>query len=154
MEEILEAKASPYYIGICAVMRQVLTGLTCNHLLDLTKLWRISQVSDIRPIWTSCLKVETTCFNIKYTFEDNKIQSPFVNSKSKGRYESLQDIRTSTYQICRTKENTNWTTKFHKRTCNLTSLVGNVCWKYCGKKEKLLLRSSFSSFPQDVVTWC
>ena len=34
MEEILEAKASPHYIGMCAVMWQVLTGLTCNHLMD------------------------------------------------------------------------------------------------------------------------
>ena len=34
------------------------------------------------------------------------IQSTLVISKSKGPSESLRDIRTSTYQICRTEENT------------------------------------------------
>ena len=37
-----------------------------------------------------------------------------VISKSKGPCEILRDIRTSTYQMCRTEENTNQTTKFHK----------------------------------------
>ena len=56
--------------------------------------------------------------------------------------------------MCRIEENTNRTTKFHKWTCNLTPLVRNICWKYCGKREKLLLRSNFSSYPQYFVTWC
>ena len=29
-----------------------------------------------------------------------------------------------------------------------------IYWKYCGKEEKLLLRSNFSSFPQYFVTCC
>ena len=43
-----------------------------------------------------------------------KIQSTLVISKSKGPSEILRDIRTSTYQMCKTEENTNRTTKFHK----------------------------------------
>ena len=46
--------------------------------------------------------------------EDFLIQSTLVVSKSKGPSEILQDIRASTYQMCRTEENTNRTTKFHK----------------------------------------
>ena len=42
------------------------------------------------------------------------IQSTLVISKSKGPVETLRDIRTSTYQMCRIEENTNGTTKFHK----------------------------------------
>ena len=77
-----------------------------------------------------------------------QVQSSLVISKSKGPSATLRDIRTSTYQMCRIEENTNQTTKFHKWTCNLTPLVRNICWKYCGKGEKLLLRSNFSSYPQ------
>ena len=42
------------------------------------------------------------------------IQSTLVISKSKGPSETLRDIRTSTYQMCRIEENTNQTTEFHK----------------------------------------
>ena len=42
------------------------------------------------------------------------VQSTLVISKSKGPSETLRDIRTLTYQICRIEENTNRTTKFHK----------------------------------------
>ena len=56
--------------------------------------------------------------------------------------ETLRDIRTSTYQICRIEKKTNGTTKFHKWTCNLTPLVRNICWKYCGTGEKLILFST------------
>ena len=42
------------------------------------------------------------------------IQSTLVISKSKRPSEILRNIRTSTYQMCRTEENTNRTTKFHK----------------------------------------
>ena len=55
------------------------------------------------------------------------IQSTLVISKSKGPSEIFRDIRTSTYQMCRTEENTNRTTKFHKRTCSFTPLVENIC---------------------------
>ena len=44
----------------------------------------------------------------------SEVQSTLVISKSKGPSEILRDIRTSTYQMCRTEENTNRTTKFHK----------------------------------------
>ena len=40
--------------------------------------------------------------------------STLVISKSKGSSQTLRDIRTSTYQMCRIEENTNRTTKFHK----------------------------------------
>ena len=50
--------------------------------------------------------------------------------------------------MCRTEENTKRTTKVPKWTCNLTPLIRNICWKYCGKGEKLLLRSNFSPYPQ------
>ena len=40
------------------------------------------------------------------------IQSTLVISKSKGPAETLRDIRTSTYQMCRIEENTKRTTKF------------------------------------------
>ena len=60
---------------------------------------------------------------------ENNIQSTLVISKSKGPSETLLDIRTSTYQICRNEENTNRTTEFHKGTCNLTPLIRNICLK-------------------------
>ena len=75
-----------------------------------------------------------------------QIQSTLVISKSKGLSETLRDIRNSTYQICRIEENTNRTTKFYKWTCNLTPLVRNICWKYCGNGEKFLLLSTIFSY--------
>ena len=59
----------------------------------------------------------------------------------------------STYQMCSSEEKTIWTTKIYKWLCNLTPLLRNIYWKYCGKGEKLLPRSNFSSFPQYFVTW-
>ena len=75
------------------------------------------------------------------------IQSTLITSNSKGLSEILRDIRTSTYQICRIEEKITWTTTFNKCIRNWTLEV-EIYWKYCGKKEKLLLRSNFSSFPQ------
>ena len=43
-----------------------------------------------------------------------QIQSTPVISKSKGPADTVRDIRTSTYQMCRIEENTKRTTKFHK----------------------------------------
>ena len=80
-------------------------------------------------------------------------QSTLVISKSKGPSKTVRDIRTSTYQMCTFEENTKQTTKFHKWTCNLTPLIRKICWKYCGKGEKLLPRSNFSSFSQYFITW-
>ena len=42
------------------------------------------------------------------------VQSTLVISKFKGPAETLRDIRTSTYQMCRIEENTKRTTKFLK----------------------------------------
>ena len=49
-----------------------------------------------------------------YIMVAKDIQSTLVISKSKEPSETLRDIRTSTYQICRIEENANRTTKFHK----------------------------------------
>ena len=46
--------------------------------------------------------------------KDYEKQSTLIISKSKGPSETLPDIRTLTYQICRIEENTNQTTKFHE----------------------------------------
>ena len=43
-----------------------------------------------------------------------KVQSTLVISNSKGLYETLQDISTSTYQICGTEETINPTTTFNR----------------------------------------
>ena len=46
--------------------------------------------------------------NEEYTHYENtpiQIQSTLIISNSKGLYETLRDIRTSTYQICGTGEN-------------------------------------------------
>ena len=80
------------------------------------------------------------------------LQSTLVISNSKGLSKILRDIRTSTYQICRLEEKINRTTAFNKCRCNWTLEVRYICWKYCGKEEKLLLWSNFSSFPQYFVT--
>ena len=75
------------------------------------------------------------------------IQSTLVISNSTGLSEILRDIRTSTYQICKIEEKLIQLTTFNKYMCNWTLEVRDI-FKYCGKKEKLLLRSNSSSFPQ------
>ena len=60
------------------------------------------------------------------------IQSTLVISKSKGLSEILQDIRTSTYQICRIEEKIIRTTTFDKYKCNWTLGVRDILkilWK-------------------------
>ena len=68
------------------------------------------------------------------------------------RYQSYLDItdlqnwgknRTTTFH--------KWICTFHKWICNLKL---KIYWKYCGKGEKLLLGSKFSSFPQYFMTCC
>ena len=44
---------------------------------------------------------------VLYFTGSQRIQSTLVISKSKGPSETLRDIRTSTYQICRIDENAN-----------------------------------------------
>ena len=46
-------------------------------------------------------------------------------SLSRSRGDPLKHF--GTYQVSRIEENTYRTTNFHKRTCNLTSLVSNIC---------------------------
>ena len=55
------------------------------------------------------VKVLHLCEN----FCECDIQATLVISKSKGPAETLRDIRTSIYQMCRIEENTKRTTKFH-----------------------------------------
>ena len=42
------------------------------------------------------------------------MQSTLVISKSEGPSETLRDIRTTTYHLCRIEENANLLIKFHK----------------------------------------
>ena len=99
------------------------------------RLSNISEAEGIRKIiWLCCASsiayielniltspVSSTQRNNRSTqIAHEEIQSTLVNSKSKGPSETLRDIRTSTYQICKIEQNTNRTTKFHKLTCNLT----------------------------------
>ena len=79
---------------------------------------------------------------IRNLFFHCALQSTLIISKSKGLSEILRDICTSTYQICRKKIK-----QLHLRISNLTPEARDIM-KYCGKEEKLLLRSNFSSFPQ------
>ena len=61
-----------------------------------------------------------------------QIQSTLVISNSKGLYETLRDIRTSTYQICRIEEKLIRLTTFNKYMCNWTLEVINISkilWK-------------------------
>ena len=51
----------------------------------------------------------------------NNIESTLVISNSKGLFEILRDIRTSTYQICRIEEKIIQTTTFNKYMCNWIS---------------------------------
>ena len=75
------------------------------------------------------------------------VQSALVISNSKGLSEIHQDTRTLTYQICRIEKNL--TTECPIFICNLTPLHKIYIYlNYCGKGEKLLLKSNFSSYPQ------
>ena len=44
-------------------------------------------------------------FYVPFDFASSDLQSTLVISNSKGLYETLRDIRTSTYQICGNEEN-------------------------------------------------
>ena len=45
------------------------------------------------------------------------------------------------------EENTSRTTKFYKWTCNLTLLVRNIYWKYCGKGGEIAPEEQFLLLP-------
>ena len=85
-----------------------------------------------------------------YVYVNILVQSTLVISKSKGLSEILRDIRTSTYQICRTEDKIFRTTTFHKRLCNLTPEVRDIL-KILLKREEI--RNNFSSFPQYFATF-
>ena len=51
---------------------------------------------------------------VRVSYRGIYIQSTLVISKSKGPAETLRDIRSSTYQMCRIEENIKRTTKFHQ----------------------------------------
>ena len=55
-----------------------------------------------------------------------KLQSTFVISKSKGIAEIFRDIRTLTYQICRTEGKKIEQPNFTNEVCNLTPGVRDV----------------------------
>ena len=55
-------------------------------------------------------------------------------------------------RVAEVKKTINWTTTFNKYIYVIGLLKLEIYWKYCGKEEKLLLRSNFSSFPQYFVT--
>ena len=64
-----------------------------------------------------------------------KLQSTLVISNSKGLFEILRDIRTSTYQIYRVEEKITRTTTFNKHMCNWTLEVRDILkilWKRGG----------------------
>ena len=82
-----------------------------------------------------------------------EIQSTLVISNSKRLSETLRDIRTSTYQICGNEKNNKSNSTFTNEYV-ICLLKLEIYWKYCGKEEKLLLRSNFSSFLQYFVTCC
>ena len=108
-------------------------GLQFSH--NLSKFKIIKYISTIYIMTTTCTYLQQLTqvsdvahgplvFNIS---SSKHIQSTLVISKSKGPAETLRDIRTSTYQMCRTEENSKQTTKFHKCTCNLTPLIRKIC---------------------------
>ena len=63
------------------------------------------------PTWCLGWDLGLECVS---SLEFSYLLSTLVISKSNGPSEILRDIRTSTYQMCRTGENTNRTAKFHK----------------------------------------
>ena len=70
--------------------------------------------------------------NICFNGEIKQIQSTLIISNSKGLYEILRGIRTSTYQICRIDEKLIRLTTFNKYMCNWTLEVRDILkilWK-------------------------
>ena len=61
-----------------------------RNVIDLNEMYFAFCSTNIRNVLCICFK---------------QIQSTLVISNSKGLYETLRDIRTSTYQICGTEEN-------------------------------------------------
>ena len=78
------------------------------------------------------------------------VQSTLVISNSKGLFEILRDIRSSTYQVCRIEEKIIWLTTFNKLIGNWTFEVRDILkilWKRgeIAPKEQFLLFSTIFS---------
>ena len=63
------------------------------------------------PIYYTCILTGIAFYKLLFS---NQIQSTLVISNSKGLYETVRDIRTSTYQICRLRKTINRTTTFNR----------------------------------------
>ena len=89
----------------------------------------LSQICSYGILFGLKKDIETAVVNEPSVGEPLKfycILSTLVISKSKGPAETLRDIRTSTYQMCRIEENTNRTNKFFISTCHLTPSARNI----------------------------
>ena len=71
--------------------------------------------------------------------KDKEIQSTLVISNSTGLSEILRDIRTSTYQICRTEEKLIRLTAFNKYMCNWTLEVRDILKNIVEKRRNCSL---------------
>ena len=93
----------------------MVTDLWCHLTHNSRGAWHIVYTMLLSIISEMLPEIHTMeKFDFLKTIIHFQIQSTFVISKLKGPSETLRDIRTSTYQMCRTEENTNRTTKFHK----------------------------------------
>ena len=75
-----------------------------------------------------------------------EIQSTLVISNPNGLSEILRDIRTSTYQICRTEEKLIRLTTFNKYMCNWTLEVRDIL-KILWKRGEIAPEEQFLLFP-------
>ena len=97
--------------------------------------------------WQSCCPWNLTPFRYIYTVDSRylEVEGTLWNT-SRYPYFDISDLQK--WGKYRTNN------QISQRTCKITLFIRNICWKYCGKGEKLLLRSNFSSYPQYFVTWC
>ena len=160
----LSCAYAKYYAGLCSpfihsvVFKDSVSGQwrPCSDCVDAQA-----------DLGTSCLHMPedmflhgTTHFTLWVTYVQQSllleepihtnfvIQWTLVISNSKGLHERLRDIgyfdipdlRNWGKQLIEQPPLTEW-------ICNLTPKL-EIYWKNCGKEEKFLLRSNFSSFPQ------
>ena len=95
----------------------IYNGSTCMHATSIIVcMHATANIGQLRMIYTMV-------WEVIWKFAIDKYKSTLIISKSKGLSKILQDIRTSTYQICRIEEKIHQATKFHKRICYLTPEV-------------------------------
>ena len=97
-----------------------------------------------------CSLLTESCDMVELLIKDNKLQSTLLILESKGLSEILLRYPYLDISDLQMRQKIHLTVTFNN-WCNLTPEVRDI-WKYCGKKEILLLRSNFSSFPQYFVT--